>query len=191
MALSKFDFLVESIKNWKKSGTITQSSPYLCKKMVKHLDPKKHHFVAEFGTGDGVITRHILDRLHPDGKLLAFEINESMFDHLATINDPRLIAIYDSAENIEMYMKRENIPHFDSIISSIPFVVLPTELSITILSEAKKTPEKRRIVCAIQLLPYPQRFVQNCLSQLYFGIRHPQHTTCLCFQMCEKIRQKL
>ncbi|MBK8698105.1 MAG: hypothetical protein IPN29_00400 [Saprospiraceae bacterium] len=69
---------------------------------------------------------------------LAFEINESMFDQLAHIKDKRLIAIYDSAENLGLYMDRENISHLDSVISSIPFVVLPTELSISILSEAKR-----------------------------------------------------
>ncbi|MBK8699111.1 MAG: hypothetical protein IPN29_06050 [Saprospiraceae bacterium] len=111
MSLTKFDFLVESIRNWKQSGTITQSSPQLCKKMTRHLDPKKHYFVAEFGSGDGVITKYILDKLHPEGKLLAFEINESMFDQLAHIKDKRLIAIYDSAENLGLYMDRENISH--------------------------------------------------------------------------------
>jgi phospholipid N-methyltransferase len=137
MSLNKLDFLIESVKNLKNSGTITQSSPYLCKKMVSHLQTNEHKYIAEFGTGDGVITKHILDKLPPDGKLLAFEINENLFEQLKKINDPRLIPIYDSAESLGTHMEKHGIEALDSVISSIPFVVLPTELTLEILLVAK------------------------------------------------------
>jgi phospholipid N-methyltransferase len=138
MALNRFDFLIEAIKNWKQSGTITQSSPSLCKAMVEHLDSTKDRFVVEFGAGDGVITKYILEKLHPEGKLFSFEINDALFDQLKEINDPRLIPIYDSAENLGKYLDEAGVSEIDSVISAIPFVVLPTELTISILEEAKK-----------------------------------------------------
>ncbi len=138
MALNKFDFLIEAIKNWKQSGTITQSSPNLCKEMVSHLDPNNEKIVVEFGAGDGVITKYILEKLPHDGKLFSFEINDALFEQMSNIIDPRLVPIYDSAENLGVHLDKAGITQIDSVISSIPFVVLPTELTISILEEAKK-----------------------------------------------------
>ncbi len=138
MALNKFDFLIEAMRNWKQSGTITQSSPNLCKAMVEHLDPLKDKIVVEFGAGDGVITKYILEKLPVDGKLFSFEINDALFEQMNNINDNRLVPIYDSAENLGFYLEIAGVAQVDSIISSIPFVVLPTELTISILEVSKK-----------------------------------------------------
>jgi phospholipid N-methyltransferase len=138
MALNKFDFLIEAMRNWKQSGTITQSSPNLCKAMVEHLDPLRDKYIVEFGAGDGVITKYILEKLPSDGKLFSFEINDALFEQMNNIVDHRLIPIYDSAENLGIYLNKAGIAQVDGVISSIPFVVLPTELTISILEEAKK-----------------------------------------------------
>ncbi len=135
---SKFEFLVEAVKNWKQSGAITQSGPNLCKAMVEHIDPLNDKIIIELGAGDGVITRHILDRMAPDARLFSFEINESLYQKLIEINDPRLIAIYDSAENLKEYLEEYKITEVDTIISGIPFVVLPTELTFSILTMSKE-----------------------------------------------------
>jgi phospholipid N-methyltransferase len=138
MALNRFDFLIEAVKNWKQSGTITQSSPNLCKAMVAHLEPEKDKYVVEFGAGDGVITKYILEKLPPDGLLFSFEINDALYEQMKEIKDSRLVPIYDSAENLGIHLSNAGIDQVDSVISSIPFVVLPTELTISILEEAKK-----------------------------------------------------
>ncbi len=135
--MNKFEFLIEAVKNWKQSGTITQSSPHLCRAMVEHLDPTKDKYVVEFGAGDGVISKYILEKLPEDGKLFSFEINDAMFERMKEIKDPRFIPIYDSAENLGIHLKENSIEEVDSVISGIPFVVLPTELTISILEEAK------------------------------------------------------
>jgi phospholipid N-methyltransferase len=157
MSLNKFEYLIESIKNWKNSGTITQSGPSLCKKMVEHIDSKTK-YIAEYGAGDGVITKYILDKMPSDGLLLAFEINENLYELLCKINDPRLKPIYDSAEKIEEYCRMYEIENLDTIVSGIPFVVLPTELTIEILESSKKALKKKGL------------FVQFHYSKILKGI---------------------
>ncbi len=132
----KFDFLIEAIKNWKQSGAITQSSEHLCKAMVEHISIHDK-VIIELGAGDGVITKHILAKVNKDAKVFVFEINETLFEKLKLIDDDRLVLIYDSAENMARYLKDYNIDAVDIVISSIPFVVLPTELTMEILNVAK------------------------------------------------------
>lgn len=122
----QFDFLRESLKNLRATGSILPSSAALCKRIAEKIDPARAGIVVELGPGDGVITRYILERLRPDARLLIFEINETFVTHLQnSFNDPRLIIIHDSAENMEKHFKTLGIAEVDYIISGIPFVSLP------------------------------------------------------------------
>ena len=131
-------FFQEGIKNLKTVGTITRSSPFLCRKITDMVDFQSARTLAELGAGDGVITKHILSRLHPDGKLLAFEVLPQLCDHLHQINDPRLVVVEDSAQYIASYLAKEGLQQVDHIISAIPFVVLPEEKSLEILRACKE-----------------------------------------------------
>lgn len=137
MASNKLDFFIESLKTIKKSGTITQSGPALCKVMTNHIQPD-HKVIVEIGAGDGAITKYILKRMPKDAILLSFEINDTHHKKLLEIKDPRFHPILDSAEMIEKYLKIHGYNKADTIISSLPFRVLPTELTLTILSKCKR-----------------------------------------------------
>lgn len=136
--LSTIEFFKESIKNLKTVGTLTRSSKYLCKGMIKHVNFEEANVIVELGAGDGVITKHILNSMKPDAILLTFEVNERFCKKLRKIEDKRCIVIEDSAENISRYLKQVNAKHIDYIVSAIPFVALPDELGYSIISECKK-----------------------------------------------------
>ncbi len=132
MTNNKLDFLIESIKTIKKSGTLTQSSSQLCKAMTSDIS-SNHRVIVEIGAGDGAITQYILDRMSKNTRLLSFEINESHFEKLRSIKDDRFTPILDSAENIKEHLEKYDFDKADIIISSLPFMVLPTELTFDIL----------------------------------------------------------
>ena len=135
--MGTIDFFRTSIKHLKTVGTITRSSKFLCKDMIKHVDFSKARSIVELGAGDGVITKHILKAMHPDAKLLTFEILPKMFDQLNAIGDDRMYAIQDSAEKIGEYLEKHDMGEADFIISAIPFVAFPEELTYKILNECK------------------------------------------------------
>jgi len=135
--MSRFKFLLEAIKNFREVGTVTRSGKALSEKMTSFIS-ENDKYILELGSGDGAITRRILDRMHPDGKLLAFEINPNLFANLSKIQDSRFFPINDSAENMEKYMIDHKIDIFDSVISAIPYIVLPEILAHKILGLCKK-----------------------------------------------------
>lgn len=134
----KINFLQEGIKNLRTVGTITRSSPFLCRKVTSMVDFTQAKTIAELGAGDGVITRHILQRLVPNGKLLAFEVLPQLCEHLHQIDDPRLIVAEDSAAHISTYLKQEGLEEVDYIVSAIPFVMLPEEEGMKILAACRE-----------------------------------------------------
>ncbi|MEL6862936.1 MAG: rRNA adenine N-6-methyltransferase family protein [Bacteroidota bacterium] len=139
---SSINFFKESIKNIKTVGTITRSSKYLCKGMIRHVDFSKANNIVELGAGDGVITKHILKNMKKDSKLLAFEVHNLFAERLRNIDDPRLHAIEDSAEKLDQYLKQHDIDQVDYFISAIPFVALPDDLSYRIVRNAHERLKK-------------------------------------------------
>lgn len=136
--MKKIAFLKESLKNLKTIGTVTRSSKYLCKASIKPINFAEADTIVELGAGDGVITKHILNKMKPNANLLAFEINPLFCDNMRKINDSRLHVIQDSAEYIEAYLKNIEEEQADYIVSALPFVSLPKELGKKIVSESYK-----------------------------------------------------
>lgn len=129
----------ESIKNFKEMGTVIQSGPSMCKKMVQHLHKNEDLIIVELGAGDGVITKYILEKMSPIAKLYVFEINPTLCEIISKIDDKRMILINSGAQNMESELAKYNISQVDTIISAIPFLVLPDDLTQEILKICKKT----------------------------------------------------
>lgn len=140
--MDRIDFFKESIKNIKTVGTITRSSKFLCKGMIKPVDFSKAKVIVEIGAGDGVVTKHILANMRKDAILLSFEVNEKFCKIIQDIDDKRLHVVEDSAENIQKHLKDKGFEQADYIISAVPFVAFPKELALKIVnncSDALKT----------------------------------------------------
>ncbi|MFK8055386.1 MAG: class I SAM-dependent methyltransferase [Saprospiraceae bacterium] len=131
--MGPISFLRESLRDIKTVGTVTRSSKYLCKGVIKPIDFDTARYLVELGAGDGVITEHILAGMHPDAKLLTFEINPKFCKKLRELKDDRLILVEDTAEKLPEYLKENGFEEVDAVISAIPFVSLPKQLADTIV----------------------------------------------------------
>ena len=62
-------------------GAITRSSGYLVRSVADKL-PVNLSTIVEYGAGDGVMTRILLEHLAPTGRLIAIEANDAFIDEL-------------------------------------------------------------------------------------------------------------
>jgi len=136
MYMKHLDFFKEGIRNIRTTGTITRSSRFLCREMIRPVNFEKAKIIVELGAGDGVITRHILDRMSADAKLISFEVNDKFCEILRNIRDPRLVVVEDSAEHISSQLEEHGFDHADYIVSALPFLSLPKELGTDILRKS-------------------------------------------------------
>jgi phospholipid N-methyltransferase len=116
--------------------------------------------VVEFGVGTGVYTEEVMKRLHPDAVFLAFEIEPDLASAVgASLQDPRLRVINDSAENAEAYLEGAKA---DIIVSSIPFTSLPADVRRSVLDAARRAlaPDGQMLVLqySTTVLPDLKRF---------------------------------
>ena len=103
-------------------GSLIPSSRFLIGRMLAKVDWTRARTIVEYGAGLGTITSHILSKMAPDARLIAFEMNERFVRYLErSFTDPRLHLVHGSAENVEKELERLNLDGADYIISGIPF----------------------------------------------------------------------
>lgn len=134
--MSKNKFITEVFKSGGTIGALSPSSSFLAEKMLKPIHFDEAKCIVEFGPGTGVFTTKLLEKMSPDSKLLAFEINPVFLEELKTIQDDRLIVINDSAEKIDHYLTLHHLEKADYIVSSLPFAMIPDEVVDAILKNS-------------------------------------------------------
>lgn len=110
-------------------GWMFPSSRFVVEQVLRQIDWERTRTIVEFGPGVGTFTRDILERMHPDAKLVAFETNGEFCQFLTdSLNDPRFVLLHESAAQIDSALKRLGLPAADCVISGIPFKTIPEEL---------------------------------------------------------------
>jgi len=147
--MKKINFIKESLKSLREVGTILPSSKGIINKMVKPIDFKNNITIIELGSGTGVITKNILNKMNSESNLICFETNKKFYDELKKIDDKKMTLLNDSAEMMESYINENEIIKVDYIVSSVPLVTLPKKVTNNILEQSEKLLNNHG--CLIQL----------------------------------------
>lgn len=126
----KTRYLQAFISSPRAFGSIMPSSTSLCRRMAGSVDWSNTYRIAELGAGDGVLTRHLLQRMHTQSALDAYEIDPNLANKLSILNDRRLQIHLKSAE----YLSGE----YDAIFSGLPLLSLPESLRLRILGQVSQ-----------------------------------------------------
>ena len=109
-------------------GAVTKSSKFAVTRICAAADFSRDIAVVEYGAGDGVATKKILERMTPRSKLIAIESNEYFVRRLAAINDPRLTIVHDFAQRLPEILAELDITEVQYVFSSIPFSFIKKRL---------------------------------------------------------------
>lgn len=113
-------------------GALLPSSPALCREITSHINIESAEAVVELGPGTGVITDEILERINPQTKFVAIELDNKMYETLRQ-NRPSLNIVNDSAENLPEIMRNAEIKYLNAIVSGLPWAAFPEKLQMAIL----------------------------------------------------------
>ncbi|ERI08876.1 class I SAM-dependent methyltransferase [Aneurinibacillus aneurinilyticus] len=134
--MEKLMFLTKFLRSPRNIGSVTPSSRFLAKAMVKPVDWNSAKHIAELGAGTGVFTKQI-DRLRlPDCKVVVFEQDRNMRKRLEHLY-PGLYYHHDACD-ISSAMKQYGINQFDYILSGLPFTNFSQKLRDEIMDEVER-----------------------------------------------------
>lgn len=114
---------------------ILPSSKALIRKVAGKLDLTRPRIIVEFGPGEGCHTREIVRRMHPESRLLLFELDEELARHLKEqfAGEPRVEVLHTDAANLKQELAARGIDYCDYVISGIPFSILELQKKRSIL----------------------------------------------------------
>ena len=78
--MARIDFLRAAMKDITQTGSVWESSRFLIRKLLDPVDWTTATNIIELGTGNGVITEAILNRMRPDAHMTAYEINTDFLE---------------------------------------------------------------------------------------------------------------
>jgi phospholipid N-methyltransferase len=122
-------FLKRFLKRPRQIASIIPSSRTLIRKVVDKMDFSVPRVIAEYGPGEGCHTREIVRRMHPESRLLLFELDVELAGHLEKYfhDDARVTVLNADAGSLCEQLLRHSLPQCDYIVSGIPFSLLDAE----------------------------------------------------------------
>lgn len=122
----KAHFFANSLSEFDTSAAILPSSRALVDAMLAPLPLADAKVVVEFGPGTGAMTRSLLEKMRPDAKLYAIELDPTLHATLAkTITDPRLVAICGDAAEVKQILEKDGHSTCDALLSSLGLSLIP------------------------------------------------------------------
>ncbi|MFQ5697463.1 MAG: class I SAM-dependent methyltransferase [Myxococcota bacterium] len=133
------EFFRGFLRNPKEVGSVIPSSRFLTRRVLDCGDVARARVVVELGSGTGVLTREILQRMPASGKLVAVEISPRFVAHLRTRFDDSRLSIYEgSAADMERALQKVGESQAHLVVSGIPFSTMERGLGRRTLQAAKR-----------------------------------------------------
>ena len=104
--------------------------------MLQPINFNNNLTIIELGSGTGVITTKILEKMSANSKLICFETNKNFYQELKNIKDKKMTLLNESAEIMKSYLKENRIDKVDYVVSSVPLVTLPKKVTNKILLDS-------------------------------------------------------
>jgi phospholipid N-methyltransferase len=166
----QWQFLRGFLKNPVMVGSIIPSSRVLIDKMLGEVDWANTRLFVEYGPGVGTFTRHILDRLAPEGTLVTIDTNPDFTRYLKeSLDDPRLVAVTGSAADVEQILAERSLGAADYVLSGLPFSTLPPGVGDAIAEATAKVIRPGGAFLVYQFSPKVRDFIAPHFKRIERG----------------------
>ena len=110
-------------------ASIIPSSRRLISRVAAKMDFSQPRIIAEYGPGEGCHTREIVRRMHPESRLILFELDPEFAQHLEEQfrGDQRVVVLNSDAAQLCDELAKRGHRHCDYVVSGIPFSILEPE----------------------------------------------------------------
>ncbi len=168
--MHKARFLKEFLRHPAATWAIAESSRELAELITDTADLSHASVVVEFGSGTGVFTERILEKISRDTTAIALDINPA-FVEATRRRCPSALVFHDSAINTAHYLHSAGVDQCDRIICGLPWACLGQTVQDQLLDTVMEvlTPGGKFLTFAYLhglLLPSGRRF-RECLSSRF------------------------
>lgn len=152
-------------------ASVAPTSSIGVRAVCKDIEFSTAKLFVEYGPGGGVFTKHILQSMREDAKLLAIELNPGFVTSLnKSIKDPRCEIVQENAQNVIELLKSRELGQADYILSGIPFSFMTDEVAIEVLKRTAGAlaPGGQFLVYQVFIPPFSRGFQLKKLLEKAF-----------------------
>lgn len=132
-------------------GSVVPSSGHLERRIVRVAQLSQAQSVVELGPGTGGTTRALLQALPASARLLAIELDPQFAEHVAQLEDRRLVVHQGSAQELSDAVSAHHLAAPDCIISGIPFSTMPAAVGRAVIEAVCEALKPGGVFVAYQL----------------------------------------
>lgn len=163
----RLKFLGKYVKNPSAIGAIAPSSHNLARALLKAAPVEQAPVVAEFGAGTGIVTEELLARLALNARVLVFETEPDLLQHLqGRFHDERIIWCGESAAELPRIIRDHGFQSVDRIISELPFTSLSPDERAEILRAIGDCMNPESIFATFQYTPLQGNLFRSWFKQV-------------------------
>lgn len=141
-------FLNKFLQSPQRVGSITPSSRFLAKAMIKPIDWQTTNTIVELGAGTGTFTRLIQEKKRKDCQVLVFEQDQEMREQLQ-LKYP-FSHYCAEAKDIYSTIQKLGFKEIDCVISGLPFANFSDELRVQIMDDIVRSLKPGGLFIAFQ-----------------------------------------
>lgn len=130
--MNLIQFLKQFVLHTTKTGAVAPSSKGLADLITDTAGLHSASAVIQFGTGTGVFTEKIIQKIPDETRFFALEINPD-FVKATRKRCPQAVVYHDSAANAKKYLGELGISECDCIICGLPWAAFSEELQNELL----------------------------------------------------------
>jgi len=146
-------FLKKFLKHGKQVASVAPSSKSLARAVSRHIDPTRPQTVVELGAGTGAVTIVAAQRLHPDSRLIALELDEDFANHLKT-QCPRAEVVAADVMDTAKVLADLGIEKVDLFLSGLPMPSMPLEVNRAVVDAFTKFADEESYFSQLTVMPY-------------------------------------
>lgn len=164
--------LLAFLRDPKGVSALLPSSAGVVERIASKVGPEGAEAIVEYGPGNGVVTRRLLERLRPEGRMVAIERDAGLAETLrATIDDPRLTVVCDAAENVSAILSDLSMPPANHVFSGIPFFWLSTGAARELVAATHSSLRPGGSFVTYQVFYQPRHRLRDHLDSCFATVR--------------------
>ena len=169
--MSTFSYMKHFVKD-KYIASITPTSEFGVRRVCGKIDFGRTDVVVEYGPGTGVFTKHLLEKMGSDSRLILIERNADFSRMLGKRFRDRRVAIRnDCASNVLEVLTACGMQPADCILSGIPFSFLPYETRLEILRKSHAALREGGKFLAYQTFYQAKNHLKEPLESVFRSVR--------------------
>lgn len=164
--MSTLSYIKKFIKD-RDVASITPTSLRAVKNICSRIDFSKDILLVEYGPGDGVFSKYILEQMTEGSRLILIESNNDFVEQLnRSIQDNRVEVHNILAGNVLEILPEEVIGQVDYVLSGIPFSFLDDERKRDVLKATKQILKEGGTFLAYQTSGHLKQAVMEVFGNL-------------------------